>query len=102
MNKYRSLEALLQNLSGALASGKLAISGSWRNDEQALGLFKADDPSLTAYVFTHGQAPDRYGVHLDYPSSAAAGAASLSAEELTLKSLRDLLVTHFELHEINN
>jgi hypothetical protein len=102
MTKYRSLEALLLMLSKPLAAGTLAISGSWRNDEQALGLLKPDEPSLTAYVFTHGQAPDRYGVHLDYPASTAAGAASLSAEELSLKSLCELLVTHFELHEINN
>lgn len=102
MNKYRSLEVLLLVLADAFAGEKLAISSSWRNDEQSLGLLKPDQPGLAAYVFTHGQSPDRYGVHLDYPTEPALGAASLSAEDLTLKSLCETLVTHFELHETRN
>lgn len=102
MLKYRSLESLLQSLSGAIAAGQLVVSASWRSDEQSLGLLKPDEPTLAAYVYTHGQAPDRYGVHLDYPSQVAAGAASLTAEGISLTRLCDLLASHFDLHQTSS
>lgn len=100
MNKYRSLETLLQTLAEPLAGGQLAIAGAWRNDEQSLGLVKPGEPGLSAYVFIHGQSPARYGVHLDYPVDGSLGAAVSSVEEISLKSLCELLVTHFDLSEI--
>jgi len=102
MIKYRSLEVLLQQLTSPLDAGQVAIAGAWRNDEQALGLVKPDAPGLAAYVFTHGQSPGRYGVHLDYPATEALpGTVFLANEDLGLNALFDLLVTHFDLHEIN-
>jgi hypothetical protein len=36
-------------------------------NEKAIRFSKADDNTLSVYVFTYGQETERYGVHLEYP-----------------------------------
>jgi len=97
--KYRSLEALLRMLQPHFDSGRLCQSEGWRDNEQALGLELADEPGLSAYVFTYGQQEGRYAVDLGYPDLAAATAAgaTLLHEALRLDRLLAVLGSHFEL-----
>ena len=102
LNKYRSLETLLQRLSAPLGDGSLAVSAGWRDDEQALGLHKPGEPQLAAYVYTHGQPAGYYGVNLEYPdlSDNDVGNVPVVCEDIGLERLLDLLAMHFGLHEV--
>lgn len=103
LNKYRSLDTLLQRLAASLRHGHLAIADRWRDDERALGLYKPGEPQLAAYVFTHGQPPGYYGVHLEYPDliDNDVGNVPVVCEDIRLDRLLDLLALHFGLHEID-
>lgn len=37
------------------------------DDNKAIRLFKPNDNTLSIYIFTYGQSPEHYGVHLEYP-----------------------------------
>ena len=102
MNKYRSIETLLQRLAGLLTTGQLAVAEGWRDDEQVVGFIKPDEPRLTAFVFTHGQLSGRYGIHLEYPDASMAGFMTTTAEDVSLERLYSLLETHFEFREIDH
>jgi hypothetical protein len=99
-SKYRTLATLLQQLARPIATGRLAVAQRWRDDERAVGFYKPGEPELAAYVFTHGQALGRYGVHLEYPALDAndASNAPTVAEDIGLEHLLDLLDMHFGLY----
>ncbi len=67
MNKYRSIDLLLQYLELAIADKQVAVNDRWLDDEQAIGFYKPGAPELAAYVSTHGQPPGWYDVELEFP-----------------------------------
>lgn len=99
--KYRSLMHLLDALAAPLAAGRLALSDQWRDNEEALGLLRPDDPRHAAFVFTFGQAAGRFGVDLAFPALAdiAAGGVPLVREDLSLAQAVAVLRAHFDLPE---
>jgi hypothetical protein len=102
MNKYRSIELLLQHLADAIATGQVAVAPRWRDDEQAVGFYKPGEPQLSAYVSTHGQPPGYYGVDLTYPEldDNDVGNVPTSCEDVRLIRVLDLLIMHFGIYEI--
>jgi len=99
--KYRSLMQLLDALAAPRAAGRLALSEQWRDNEEALGLLRPDDPQHAAFVFTFGQAAGRFGVDLAFSGLAdiAAAGVPLVRENLTLEQVVEVLRTHFDLPE---
>lgn len=99
MNKYRSIDTLLQQLSRALAAGELAVSERWRDDEEAVGFYKPGAPELAANVTTHGQPPGWYDVELEFPEldDNLLSAAPTTAEDVKLEEVLSLLTMHFDL-----
>ena len=104
MNKYRSLDLLLQHLAGAIASGQIAVSDRWQDDEQALGLYKPAEPALSAYVSTHGQPPGYYDVDLEYPGLEAGTVddAITQSPDIKLDQVLSLLAMHFDLRNLQH
>ncbi len=102
MNKYRSIDLLLQRLAGAIAAGQVAVAQRWREDEQAVGFYKPGEPGLSAYVSTHGQPPGYYDVDLEYPDLVDndVGNVPTNCGDIRLERVLDLLTMHFGLHEV--
>jgi hypothetical protein len=104
LNKYRRLETLLQRLARVIQTGQLAIGHGWRDDEQAIGFYKPEEPQLASYIFTHGQPEGCYGIHLEYPDLGDndRGNVPLVCENVRLERLLDLLTMHFGLYDSKN
>jgi hypothetical protein len=50
LNKYRALETLLQRLADPIDARQLAIGHGWRDDEQAISVYKPEEPQLASYI----------------------------------------------------
>lgn len=102
MNKYRSIEILLQHLVPAVAEGQLAIADRWQDDEQAVGFYKPGAPELAASVTTHGQPPGWYDVELEFPEleDNRLANAPTNAEDVQLNDVLGLLAVHFDLNNL--
>ena len=99
MNKYRSLERLLQVLRPAIDAGQVAIDNRWSDDEEAIGLYKPGVPELAASVTTHGQPPGWYDIELEFPflEDDRMTNALTAAEDIQLDEVLGLLAAHFDL-----
>jgi hypothetical protein len=102
LNKYRALETLPQRLADPIDARQLAIGHGWRDDEQAISVYKPEEPQLASYIFAHGQPAGCYGIHLEYPDLGDndRGNAPLVCEHAKLERLLDLLKMHFGLDDI--
>jgi hypothetical protein len=102
MNKYRSIEILLQHLVPAVAEGQLAIADRWQDDEQAVGFYKPGAPDLSASVTTHGQPPGWYDVELEFPDldDNRLAAEPTKADDVRLADVLGLLAVHFDLNNL--
>lgn len=99
MNKYRSLDLLLQRLQPALKAGRIIVSSRWNDDEEAIGFYKAGDPELAANVTTHGQPPGWYDLELEFPDldDNHVQGAPTTAEDIQIDEVVSLLAMHFDL-----
>ena len=97
--KHRSLTRLLDCLRPPIARGDVRVADGWRDDEQGLGLELPEEPRLSAFVYTYGQASGRYGIELSFPEASEAELAQvpLSQENIDLAHLISILGTHFDL-----
>lgn len=103
MNKYRSLDLLLQRLQRAIAAGHIAVADNWQDDEEAVGFYKPGAPELSAYVSTHGQPPGWYDVELEYPDleDNRLADAPTTCDDVKLNDVLGLLVVHFDLTDVS-
>lgn len=103
MNKYRSLQHLLEYLRPAIAEGHIAIAERWSDDEEAIGFYKPGAPELAASVTTHGQPPGWYDVELDFPDleDNHLANAPTTAEDCKLTDVLGLLAVHFDLTDLH-
>jgi len=103
MNKYRSIDLLLQCLERAVAEGQIAVADRWLDDEEAVGFYKPGAPELAAYVSTHGQPPGWYDVELEFPEldDNRIGDAPTSCDDVTLNDVLGLLAVHFDLSDLS-
>ena len=102
MNKYRSIEILLQHLARAIAEGRVAIADRWLDDEEAVAFYKPGEPELAAGVTTHGQPPGWYDVELEFPEleDNRLASAPTTAEDVKLADVLALLAVHFDLTDL--
>ena len=103
MNKYRSLDLLLQRLQRSIAAGHVAVADSWLDDEEAIGFYKPGAPELSAYVSTHGQPPDWYDVELEFPDleDNRFADAPTTSDDVKLNDVLGLLAVHFDLTDVS-
>ncbi|MGZ8163908.1 MAG: hypothetical protein ACXWTL_11645 [Methylobacter sp.] len=69
INKDFPLKLLLLELVHRYGENTLALNNQEQHF-QAIDLFTLDDPGLSAYIYTFGQARGRYGIDLKYSISA--------------------------------
>jgi hypothetical protein len=101
LSKDVFLKHLLLVVAEQYETDGLEFSPRWENDFHAIGLNRPDLPGLLAHVYTHGQSDGNYAVQLEFPEPTAAGnmltAVPTEKEEISLKSLVDILAVHLEL-----
>jgi hypothetical protein len=99
LSKNLHLKHLLLVLAEKFGAEAFVLTPYWRDDFQALGLCRPDDPDLVAHVFTYGQASGRFGVHLEFPEQPGGGptAVATEKEDISLHDLVDILAVHLEL-----
>ena len=102
-DKHKSLKMLLLTLQTQLANNCFCVSGETDNNFNAVFLVKPEQPALRAYVFTYGQPPDKYGVHLEYPvfDDNVYNTSIQTFENLSLHQIMDALLMHFEISDID-
>ena len=60
------------------------------------------EPGVRAYLFTQGQAENRYGLHLEYPPAQINNNLIDAYDNLTLRSLLNILAVHFDVADIKD
>ena len=91
IDKDIPLKLLLLELVHRYGENTLALS-TREHHHQAIDLCMLDDPSLSAYVYTFGQSPGRYGIDLRYPISTHNIVGE--NENLTLDQIIEIISTH--------
>lgn len=99
LDKDESIKLLLLLLRDKLGDDNLLLSARQDVDARAVRLAKADDPVISAYLYTYGQDEGRCGVHLEYPQHAGSDiSSSLDVyENVGINALVDMLSVHFNL-----
>jgi hypothetical protein len=99
LDKHESIKVLLLLLSEQVGTEKLVLSERQEVDERAVRLAKSDEPLISAYLYTYGQAEGRCGVHLEYPQHDESDiSSSLDVyENVPVEALADMLSVHFDL-----
>lgn len=100
MEKDQSIKHVLLLLSEQLGRETFAVDERICTDTRALYLCDVIDGEVRAYLYTLGQRPGQYGVHLEYPESSEANPIYDAFENLSLASLVDILAVHFDIDEI--
>lgn len=97
LDKHESVKLMVLLLQERLGADAVALSPHQGLGRQAIRLASADDPTLTAYVFSYGQDDGRYGVHLEYPQHDGPDISSSQDvyENLSVDALADMLQVHF-------
>jgi hypothetical protein len=95
--KDPSIRLALLRLSGDFDLQSLALDCSHERNRQAIQICDRALPGLSAYLFTYGQSPRRYGVQLQYPSAIGSAPPFGTLEELRLDRVIQLLGMHFDL-----
>ncbi len=99
LDKSEELKKLLIMLTSQLGKEAFVLSERWQTDFTAVGLCKPDEPELVAYIYTHGQAADRYGVHLLFPELPDVDTRGIidARENVSYEELLDILMIHLEI-----
>ena len=99
LRKNVLIKHLLLQLSEQLGPNSFVISEtSWLADD-AVRLLANDDTNMSAYLYTYGQADERYGVHLEYPMlpDTTSSQTVEMQEDLDVDQLARLLQIHFNV-----
>ena len=102
MDKDASIKQLLVLLQSHLGTGSFLVENSDELHHRAVFLQHCSEPELRAYLYTLGQAADRYAVHLEYPEAMTSVNLIDAYENLTLRALVDILAVHFDIALIEN
>ena len=93
--KERGIKRLLIQLQERLGPGAFELLPRRADVAEAVTICRPGEPGLAAFIFTYGQAEERYGVHLAYPYPDPS--VPESVEDLTAARLVELLAIHFEM-----
>ncbi len=97
LEKQQSLKHLLILLHHEFGDYSFVIDSEHECDQHSIYLAQISDPTTRAYIFTHGQDIECYGVHLEHPATPDRGPILESFEQLSIKALMETLSIHLEL-----
>lgn len=99
LNKDNTIKLLLFKLQQQLGTRSFSLPEFDDTDPLSVELIKPEQPNVRAYVYTHGQPRDRFGVHLEYPwyVENEFNDAVLVYEDLSISQLINTLATHFDV-----
>lgn len=100
MDKDQNIKHLLLLLVEQLGQNNFVIDGQSETDTRAVYVGHRQDPHLRAYLYTVGQEQERYGVHLEYPQSPDSQWIFEAIENLSLRSLVEVLAAHLDIDTI--
>lgn len=99
LKKDESIKLLLLLLREQLPSDCFVMDESQELDPRAIRLLKAGERGIGAYLYTYGQEPNKYGVHLELAMHAERNLANdlEVCEGLSFDRLVEILCVHFDL-----
>ena len=97
LEKDLSIKTLLVLLQQEFGEGAFIVDTDTPTDFCAIFIHHLQNPAVRAYLFTVGQQPEYYGVHLEFPLESASANLLESYENLTLKNLTEMLSVHLDL-----
>jgi hypothetical protein len=99
LEKDESIKLVLLLLTQRLGPGSFAIAEKQELDPRAIRLAKADEPAISAYLYTYGQEEGAYAVHLELPAHDELDISNVLEiyEGLGFERLLDILCVHFDL-----
>ncbi len=102
LKKDQNIKSLLLRLQGHLGANTFVIEED--DDLHACSVFlrHTQCTDFRAFIFTFGQKPNRYGIHLEYPDVATSGNLFEAHENIALKSLVEMLAVHFDIAHIHH
>ena len=96
--KDKDVRATLLKLEQRLGSGHFALSQRRCEHPGAVVLCKPDQADVVAYLYTFGQEPGCFGLHLEYPMFPGQPVMPPDIHEnIRLDRVADLLRTHFDI-----
>lgn len=97
--KHDSIKLVLLLLFENLGRDSFTVLDTHPSDNRAILLAKPNEYAIRAYLFTYGQDPDRYGVHLEMPDHTETNLSNIIEiyENLTLARLTEMLTIHFDV-----
>ncbi len=97
IEKDQRIRHVLVMLATHLGESHFIVEGDAVAADSGIYLRHRLDPEYRAYLYTTGQDDDRYGVHLEFPDTMTTIAPMETYENITLRSLVDILSVHFEI-----
>ncbi|RLU01132.1 hypothetical protein [Ketobacter sp.] len=102
MDKDISIKHVLLLLHSHLGADTFLVDQNVHANAKGIYLEHPSEPGVRAYLFTTGQEPERYGLHLEYPDAALNNNLIDAYENLKLISLLNILAVHFDVSELKN
>ena len=91
---------MLLHLQGHLGADRFIIEED--DDLHACGVFMPHAKRRFSCVYFHLRPkPNRYGIHLEYPDIVTTGGLFEAHENISLKSLVEMLAVHFDIAQIH-
>ncbi len=100
--KDQSIKHVLLRLQSHLGESEFIIEPCDTLHACAVFLQHRYEPEYRVYLYTLGQHTNRYAIHLEYPEAMTSVKLIDAYENLTLRSLVDILAVHFDIAEIKN
>lgn len=99
LDKDESIKVLLLLLCELLPQESYLVDESQELNSKSVRLLKADEQSISAYLYTYGQEANTYGVHLELPENAERSRTSELEvyESLGIDHLVEILCVHFDV-----
>lgn len=97
LQKDIMIKHLLLQLEDEFGADSLDIDHAETVGECEIYLKHRQNPRFRAYLFTFGQEPEKYGVHLEFPQENMSASLLEVYENLSFKSLADILSVHLDL-----
>ncbi len=102
LEKELGIRHVLLMLTNYLGADAFIIEEEEGLHPRSVFLQHSHDADYRAYLYTLGQENGRYGLHLEYPEEDFGANLIDAYENLSLRSLVDILSVHFEVPQLQD